>query len=87
METATVDTLLGALGIGGGGTVGIGSLLIAWKLLSRKNNSAPAKKVEYVEERLCASRHETVEAQLQGINTRLGLVLPQLEALPKRRGD
>ena len=85
METATVDTLLGALGIGGGGTVGIGSLIIAWKLLSRKNNTA--KKMEYVEEKLCLARHATVEAQLQGLNTRLGLVLPQLEALPKRRTD
>ncbi|KKN18037.1 hypothetical protein LCGC14_0959780 [marine sediment metagenome] len=85
MEAESLKTLLEALGIGVGGTGGVGGTIIAWKLLTRKNSAG--EKAQYVDERLCASRHETVEAELRGVNTRLALVLPQLEALPKRRGD
>ena len=85
MEAETVQTLLEALGLGVGGTSGVGGSIIAWKLLSRRNSAG--EKVEYVDERLCVSRHETVEAELKGVNLRLDLVLPQLEALPKRKKD
>jgi len=85
VEAETVQTLLEALGLGVGGTSGVGGSIIAWKLLSRRNNAV--EKVQYVDERLCGSRHETVEAELKGVNLRLDVLLPQLEALPKRGSD
>ena len=85
MEADSLQTLLEALGIGVGGTSGVGGAIIAWRLLSRRNNTG--EKVEYVDEKLCLARQATVAAELKGVHERLDLLLPQLEALPKRRTD
>ena len=84
--------MLEALGIGGGTAGGLGGLLLLWKFLKGRQGGNGEK--HYVDEKLCHSRHQTVEAELnglrvevQGVNRRLDLVLVQLEALPKRRGD
>lgn len=90
MEGLAAQKFLEALGIGGGTAGGLGGLLLLWKLLKGKNGD----KTNYVDERLCTARHETVEAEfngvrevIQGTNQRLDLVIPLLEALPKRRKD
>jgi len=85
VEAESLKTLLEALGIGVGGTGGIGGSIIAWKMLSRRNNAGV--KLEYVDEKLCLARQATLAAELRGVNERLDLVLPQLEALPKRKSD